>query len=160
MEVPYDPPPAAPELSHAFSIRVEVGPPIEQGMIDGGRRRFIPISGGHIFGPRLTGTVLPGGGDWQTILPGGLVRIEARYFLRADDGTVIEIFNPGLRVASVDVTDRLARGEEVDPSAYYFRCAPRFSVAAGPCDWLQRSIFVARGVRRPDHVVIDCYTVE
>jgi hypothetical protein len=45
----------------------------------------------------LKGTVLPGGGDWQTIMPGGLTKVEARYFLKSADGTVIEITNPGVR---------------------------------------------------------------
>jgi hypothetical protein len=67
----------------------------------------------------LNATVLPGGGDWQSIEPGGLTRVEARYFLKAGDGTVIEITNPGVRMASDEVTGKLARGEPVDASAYY-----------------------------------------
>lgn len=150
----------APKLAYAFSIRVEVAPPVEQGEIDGGRRRFIPITGGMVYGPRLKGTVLPGGGDWQTIMPGGLARIEARYFVKAEDGTVVEIVNPGVRVATAEVTEKLAKGEPVDPSQYYFRTTPRFGVTSGKLDWLNRAVFVARGIRRPDHVVIDYYVVE
>src|SRR5690606_23484674 len=91
--------PAAPkpELEWVFSVEVDVDNPIEQGVIDGARTRFIPITGGKVFGPRLNGTVLPGGGDWQAIHANGLTRIEARYFLRSDDGTVIEVHNPGVR---------------------------------------------------------------
>lgn len=83
--------PAAPPptLSYAFSVEVEVAPAIEQGESDGGRRRFIAITGGKVFGPKLQGVVLPGGGDWQTIMPGGLTKILARYFLKAADGTVV-----------------------------------------------------------------------
>lgn len=149
----------APILEYAFTTRIEVAQPVELGEAGGGRKRFIPITGGRITGPMLNGEVLPGGGDWQTILPGGIARLEARYFLRAADGTVIEIENLGLRVASAEVTDQLARGLEVDPSAYYFRTTPRFIVRDGPHDWLQRSTFVARGIRKPDHVLIDFYVV-
>jgi len=154
--------PAAPTpgLTFAFSIRVEVGPPVESGEIDGARQRFIPITGGSVAGPMLTGTVLPGGGDWQGIHPGGLATIMARYALQASDGTVIGIDNPGVRVASAEVTERLAKGEPVDPDAYYFRSSPVFSVADGPHAWLRRKVFVGRGIRRPDHVVIDVYTVD
>lgn len=150
----------APTLTYAFSVRVELAPPVEQGTVEGGRKRFIPITGGTVSGPRLTGTVLPGGGDWQVIMPDGLTHIEARYFLRATDGTVIEVTNPGVRTATPPVIERLAKGEDVDPSLYYFRTTPRFAVAAGPHDWLRRQVFVARGIRRPTHVVIDFYTVE
>jgi Protein of unknown function (DUF3237) len=149
----------APTLEYAFSARVELAPPVEQGQIDGARKRFIAITGGLVRGPLLDGSVMPGGGDWQTILPGGLTLVEARYFLKATDGTVIGVTNPGVRTGSPEVIEQLARGEDVDPSAYYFRTTPRFDVAPGKHDWLRRSAFVARGIRRPDHVEIDFYVV-
>ncbi|WP_295636042.1 DUF3237 domain-containing protein, partial [Novosphingobium sp.] len=127
---------------------------------DGGRRRFIAITGGRVYGPRLSGTVMPGGGDWQTIMPGGLTKIDTRYALKAADGAVIEISNPGVRVADAAVTERLAAGEPVDASAYYFRTTPRFEVAPGPHEWLRRQVFVARGIRAPDHVIVDFYAVD
>lgn len=153
--------PAAPppSLEHAFTVKATLLPPVEQGEVDGGRKRFIAITGGTVAGPMLTGTVLPGGGDWQTILPGGLTRVEARYFLKAADGTVIEVTNVGVRTGTPEVIARLSRGEEVDPSAYYFRTTPSFSVTQGAHDWLRRHTFVARGIRRPDHVEIDFYVV-
>ena len=129
-EVPPGAAAPAPTLTYVFSIRADLDPPIEVGTVDGGRRRFIGIRGGEVYGPRLHGTVLPGGGDWQTIMPEGLTRIEARYFLKADDGTVIEITNPGVRVASTEVTQRLAHGEKVDPALYYFRTAPVFKAGS------------------------------
>ena len=152
--------PAPPKLAYAFTVRVELAPPVEQGQIDGGRRRFVPITGGTISGPRLSGTVLPGGGDWQTIYPGGLTRLEARYLLKAADGTVIGIVNPGVRVATPEVSDRLARGERVDPGAYYFRSSPVFDPPPGKHGWLREKTFVGRGIRMPDHVLIEFYSVE
>lgn len=153
-------PPPAPGLHYAFSIYVTLDPPIEQGNVDGRRKRFVPISGGTVKGPRLQGTVLAGGGDWQTIGADGLTIVDTRYTLKASDGTVIDIVNPGVRVASPDVTARLARGEPVAPDAYYFRTAPRFSVADGPHDWLRKTVFVGRGIRNPDNVQIDVFTVD
>jgi hypothetical protein len=153
-------PPDAPGLRYAFSARVEVAPAVEQGEIDGARRRFIPITGGTITGPRLTGEVLAGGGDWQTIHPDGVTRVEARYFLKAADGTVIAIHNVGVRVATPEVSERLARGEEVDPAAYYFRTAATFDPPPGPHEWLRATVVIGRGIRRPDHVVVDFYTVD
>ena len=151
---------APPALTYAFSVRVELAPPVEQGEIDGGRRRFVPITGGTITGPRLTGTVMAGGGDWQTIYPNGFTRIEARYFLKAADGTVIGIVNPGVRVASPEVIARLTNGEKVDPGSYYFRSSPVFDPPPGPHQWLREKTFVGRGIRMPDHVVIEFYIVE
>ncbi|MEY2943355.1 MAG: hypothetical protein RLY97_1369 [Pseudomonadota bacterium] len=150
----------APRLTPVFTLRIELAKPVEQGVIDGARHRFIAITGGTITGAKLTGTVMAGGGDWQAIHPGGLAVLDARYFLKASDGTVISITNPGVRVASAEVTERLARGEDVDPAAYYFRSSPRFEVAAGAYDWLTRKVFVARGIRRPDHVELEVFEVE
>ncbi|MGF7146802.1 hypothetical protein FHS96_000411 [Sphingomonas zeicaulis] len=149
-----------PALTYAFTVRVELAPPVEQGEIDGGRRRFVPITGGTITGPRLNGTVLNGGGDWQTIYPGGFTRVEARYFLKAADGTVIGIHNPGMRVASPEVSARIARGETVDPASYYFRSSPVFDPPPGKHQWLREKTFVGRGIRMPDHVLIQFYIVE
>jgi len=154
-----DPAAPAPTLDYAFTATVLVAPALEQGAVDGGRKRFIAITGGQVSGPLLTGEVLAGGGDWQVIEASGLTRVEAHYFLKAGDGTVIEVTNPGVRVADPAVIEKLARGEEVDPSAYYFRTTPSFKVADGRHEWLRRSAFVARGVRKPDRVLIDVYVV-
>jgi Protein of unknown function (DUF3237) len=151
--------PAVPMLNHIFTVRATLAPPLEQGTVAGKRKRFIGITGGTVSGPRLSGSVLAGGGDWQAINDDGITEVMARYSLKADDGTVIGITNPGIRVATPDVIARLAAGEDVDPSLYYFRTTPTFDVAKGKHDWLRRKVFVTRGVRRPDHVVIEFYEV-
>ena len=148
-----------PALSLMASIRINVDKPQEQGTIDGKRKRFIPITGGAMLGPRLKGEVLPGGGDWQSIHPDGLTELFARYTLRTEDGVTIGITNPGVRVASAEVARRIAAGEDVPPSEYYFRSSPVFDVAEGPYAWLRRRVFVGRGIRRPDHVLLDIYDV-
>jgi hypothetical protein len=150
----------APSLAYAFSVRATLAAPLEQGEIDGKRKRFIAITGGTVSGPRLEGDVLPGGGDWQTIAPGGLTEVWARYSLKAKDGTVIAITNAGVRTAAPEVIEALAKGEDVDPSLYYFRTAASFDVRKGPHEWLKRTLFVARGIRKPDHVIIDFYEVK
>ncbi|MEO6186668.1 MAG: DUF3237 domain-containing protein [Steroidobacteraceae bacterium] len=149
-----------PGLTYAFSLRGELAPPVEQGEIDGKRKRFIGVTGGTVYGPRLHGTVLGGGGDWQAIAPGGLTEVLARYSIQAADGTVIAVTNAGVRTADPAVIDKLTRGVEVDPDQYYFRTSPRFDVRPGPHEWLRRKLFVARGIRKPDHVVVDFYVVD
>lgn len=152
--------PNPPKLTFAFEARITLAPPIEQGTIDGKRKRFIPITGGTIKGPKLNGVILPGGGDWQSIHSDGLTEIYACYSIKADDGTVIAITNPGVRVASADIIARLSAGEDVDSSLYYFRTTPVFEVRDGPHGWLRREVFVARGVRKPDYVVIEVFEVD
>jgi Protein of unknown function (DUF3237) len=151
---------AMPELTQAFEVRVEVAPAQELGGIGGGRRRIIPITGGTFAGARLSGDVLPGGADWQTIFPDGRTEVLARYSLRATDGTVIGVVNRGVRRGPPDVIARLTAGEIVDPSLYYFRSSPVFEVAPGPHAWLLDYVFVGVGVRRPDSVLLQVYAVD
>lgn len=151
--------PAPPALQPCFELRVQVGPAQEIGEFGGGRRRVIPILGGEVAGPRLNGVVLPGGADWQTLRPDGVTLLQARYTLRADDGAVIGVVNTGVRTASPEVAQRLASGEPVDPSLYYFRASPVFEVGPGPHAWLAAGLFVCAGERLPDSVRLSVYEV-
>jgi len=146
--------PSPPLLRFVFVAYVDIGAAQEIGETTAGRRRVIPITGGRVEGPRLQGEVVPGGADWQLVRSDGTVELVARYTLRATDGTLISVVNRGLRRAPPEVLARLTAGEIVDPSLYYFRATPSFSVAPGPHGWLADSIFVATGERQARQVVI------
>ena len=147
------------ELTHVFTACVDVGSALELGVTGRGRRRIVPIVGGRVSGPRLTAAVLPGGADWQVVRADGTAEVVARYTLRTEDGTLISVVNNGLRRGPAAVLARLAAGEEVDPSLYYFRTSPVFEVAPGPHGWLSDNIFVATGERRSKQVVIRVFMV-
>ena len=53
--------PARPTLSFAFRINARIGTPQSGGMTLRGERLHIPISGGSVNGPRLSGSILAGG---------------------------------------------------------------------------------------------------
>jgi Protein of unknown function (DUF3237) len=145
------------ELEPVFTAFVDVAAPIDLGPVATGRRRIVPILGGTVSGPRLTASIMPGGADWQIIRPDGTAEVVARYWLKAEDGTMISVVNKGLRRGPPDVLARLAAGESVDPSEYYFRTSPTFDVTAGPHGWLADNIFVATGQRRASQVVISVH---
>src|SRR6185437_5769376 len=86
----------APTLEFVFEARVRVAAPLLLGEAGGTARRIVPILGGEVSGPRLTGHVLPGGTDWQVVEPDGLVALTARYTIEAADGTLIAVENQGL----------------------------------------------------------------
>lgn len=149
----------APPLEFAFSLSVAVAPALELGETHLGRRRVIAITGGTVAGPLLNGIVLPGGADWQVIRTDGTAELEARYILQAADGALIAVVNRGVRHGPEAVMRKLIAGEPVDPSAYYFRCAPVFETAAPAQQWLARTVFVGSGARHPDRVEIDVFAV-
>ncbi len=151
--------PSEPTLEFVFEARVKVAPPLELGEIGGSQRRIVPILGGVVEGPRFKGEVLAGGADWQVIRPDGLTEVLARYVIRAEDGTMIQVVNQGVRRASEPVIRRLLAGEPVDPSMVYFRARPSFEVGPGPHAWLGQNLFVSAGKRRPDSVEIRFYVV-
>jgi len=144
-------------MEFAFEATVNVATPLEVGDTPHGRRRVIHITGGRFAGPRLQGMVVPGGADWQIIRPDGVTELTAVYELKADDGTLIHVTNRGLRHGPAEAMQRLARGEAVDPTAYYFRTVPVFDAPSGPHDWLNRSIFVATGARSANDVKVRVY---
>lgn len=148
-----------PLLIHAFDIEVSVGPIRDLGPTPHGRRRIIPILSGTVKGERLEGEVVPGGADWQYVRADGVLELEARYSIRASDGTEIAVINRGLRRASPEIMDRLSRGEMVDPALVYFRTSPLFEAPAGRHGWLNQSVFVGSAARFPDRVEIRVFEV-
>lgn len=147
------------ELTPVFSVHVDVGQVLDLGTASGARRRIVPILGGTVTGPRLTAEILPGGADWQVVRPNGTLEVVARYWLRASDGTLISVENKGIRRGPPEVLARLAAGEDVPASEYYFRTSPVFSVEDGPHGWLTENIFVATGERLARQVVIRVFVL-
>jgi hypothetical protein len=141
----------------AFELRVKVDAITELGQTVKGLRRVIPIMGGTFEGPSIRGDVVPGGYDWQIGRSDGVTELEARYVLRTHDGTLITIVNHGLRHGSPQVMQRLARGETVDPSEYYFRSIPIFETADAQYEWLTKSVFIATGSRQANQVIIQVF---
>lgn len=135
-------------------FRVKVGLPVKLGDDGFGETRVVPILGGTVAGPGLTGTILPGGADEQRIRADGLTRIHARYVIEAADGALIRVDSQGLRHGAPEVMGALMRGEKVDPALIYFRTVIRFETAAPAHDALNRALFLSIGERQPDAVVL------
>ncbi len=148
-----------PALVHVLHLDVEVGPPIEVGRLPSGLRRVVPIVGGTVSGPLLTGRVLPGGADVQLVRTDTETEVEARYLLESDDGELVTVHNQGLRTGSAEDIARLLRDEPVDPARIYFRGAPRFETAAPRLARLTNRLFVGVGTRRPRSVLFDVFEV-
>lgn len=153
----------APELRTelAFEARVGVDAPLVVGNSAHGLRRVVPINGGTVSGPKLNGTVVPGGADWQVVRPDGVLDIEAKYTLKTDDGVLIMVTNTGYRHGPQAVIDRLGRGEPVDPSEYYFRTSAKLEA---PSDskyaWVNKAVFVGVAERQASAAVIRFYEVK
>ena len=148
-----------PTLEFVFEVFATLDPPLIFGQTGIGERRIIGVQGGTVKGPKLNGKVLPGGADWQIVRADGVSDISARYTIQADDGALIYVDAPGIREAKPEVIKRINSGEIVDPSEYYFRTTPRLETSAEKYAWMNRRLFVCKGVRLPNGVEIRYYVV-
>lgn len=142
--------PTAPQMEYVMQLRVLIDKPYAVGDTPHGKRIIIPITGGTFEGPQLRGTVLPGGADYQLVLPdGSRTELEAIYCIRTDDGSIIHIRNRGLSVN--------------DPQAPYFKAAPQFEAPAGSeYSWLNNALFICQPDSKPlkDGIILNVWKVK
>lgn len=122
-------------------------------------RRIGVVPGGRFAGERLRGEVLDSGVDWQTIDGDGIVGLDVRLVLKTDDGVLIAMTYQGRRHGPAEVLARLAKGEAVDPSEYYFRIHGGFEAPAGAYGWLNGVVAVGTGHRPPEGPVYSLFEV-
>lgn len=134
-------------------LEARLATPREFGDTPHGHRRFFAVIGGRFEGPRLRGEVLPEGGDWALVRPDGVLALDVRLSLMTDDRALLYLRYGGVRRASPEVLARLARGEAVDPSEYYFRTTLSFETSAPRYAWLNGIVAVGLGERRPPDMV-------
>jgi hypothetical protein len=85
--------------------------------------------------------------------PDGVLEQDVRITLKTDDGAFIYVRYAGMRHGPPEVMARLAQGETVDPSEYYFRVAPMFETGAERYAWLNKILAVGVGERLPPNMV-------
>lgn len=149
-----------PELhsEYLFTIRVTVDLLHDVGTTPFGTRHIDMLGDGGFEGPKLKGKVL-GGMDQKIFRSDGAMNPNVRLMLETDDGALIYMYYTGLRYGSAEVMQRIADGEEVDPSEYYLRNTPYFETSAEKYDWLNRIVSVGVGRRMPDHAAYDVFQI-
>ena len=148
------------ELMPFVEVEVDVEPTVDVGDTGLGIRRLVPFVRGSFRGcDGLAGSLTPGGTDWQRVRSDGVVEIEAHYLLTTDTGASIEVSSIGVRQASSEVLDRIAAGEPVDPSEYYFRTHVRMYTSDPALRWVNDRLFVGSGERRRSNVRIKIFQV-
>ncbi len=147
-----------PQFEPLMELAVDVGDLVSMGEAPQGERRVVAILGGTFAGGRLRGAILPGA-DWQLARRDGVLEIDARYALRAEDGGIVQVLSQGYRHGPPEVLAALGRGEAVDPSTYFFRTAMRFETGHAPLAWLNRTLAVASGERRARQVLLQAFAL-
>ena len=149
-----------PVLRHVADLAITLESACEMGQARAGKRRIIPIVGGRVSGPYLNGDILNIGADWQTVFDSGLAELDTRYAFRTDGGAVIEIRNFGYRHGPDDAMQRVAAGDQVDPSSYYMRTHARLETGHPDYAWVNNTLFVGVGGRKAASVQLALYAIE
>lgn len=150
----------APRLRFAFEALVDVAPSEHVGHGEGDVLDFTPITGGTVEGPRLSGTIVPGGGDWAVRRGPCLWQLDARYLIRAADDALIDVVNRGFyRTTTAEAMARAEAGEDLDPSEVYFRTSPVFRTDAPQHRWLAETVFVGLARDEAGRIRIRFYEV-
>jgi len=139
------------DLDHEGTVNVGATPH--------GIRQIVYVKGGTFEGPKIKGEVLPGGGDWLIVRPDGATVLDVRAAGRTDDGHIIYTYYRGIAVTPPEVRERMLKGEDIDPSEYYFRTTPVFETASEKYGWLNRIVAVGIGRFTPTGVAYKVYAV-
>ncbi|MBI4767881.1 MAG: DUF3237 domain-containing protein [Deltaproteobacteria bacterium] len=122
-------------------------------------RVILPVIGGTVRGPKVNGEILPFGADWLLIRPDGLFELDVRVTIRTDDGELVYLYYRGVSNASAEIRERIQKGEEVDPSEYYFRTTPIFETGSEKYKWLNQIICVGVGETEVKRVRYKIYQI-
>lgn len=149
-----------PGFEYIATLEIAVGAPVEVGA----GHRMIPVLGGKVHGPRLNGTILPGGADWQRQEAGDMLRIGGRWVMETDDHVRVQVETPGIRRASIRrassrAMSGLQAGHDVDSTQVYFRLTLNFIVEHESYEWLRQTIFIGLGTKRPQGVEIEVFAL-
>jgi Protein of unknown function (DUF3237) len=142
-----------------FVMRLDVRKLLNVSATPGAYRRIGVVPGGSFEGERLSGEVLDGGSDWQTVRNDDATTLNVRLVLKTKDDALICMTYQGVRHGPPDVVERIEKGEVVDPTSYYFRTAPLFETSAAKYDWINRVVAVGIGHRRADGAIYRVFEV-
>lgn len=141
-----------------FIMRLDVQPYQVIGGPEGAFRRVGVVPGGIFEGERLSGKVLPGGNDWQTVRNDGSTLLDVKLVLETTDGAHIGMTYKGVRRGPPDVIERVNKGEDVDPATYYFRTNPVFETASS-YSWINGILAIGAGYRTPAGVIYSLFEI-
>lgn len=147
------------KIEHLFTYRVELAPPLIIGPVPGDVRVDFAIAGGEITGPRLHGSVTPGGADFGTLRTDGVFLVDVRGALESHDGALIEITYTGVMDLGPDGYQKFLNGDAPESAAV--RAATRFRTAHPAYAWLNRLQCISIGQAKPatPEVLFDVYAL-
>ena len=130
------------QLSARFGDAIEIRPPGAPGL------DICYFTSGNVAGPRLSGDLLCGGGDWAVYRTSDCFDIDARGVLRLAAGELVYLQYSGIWRARAGVLPKLFAPEGFQyfvPEEHYIRVCARFRTASERHSWLNETLAVGIG---------------
>lgn len=134
--------PSTVEVAHLFDMHADLAPP-QNIVAPGGAQMIFVCEGGVVDGPRLSGRLLPGGGEWLQVGTDRVGRIDVRATIETDDGALVYMTNRGIIKLGDEGLQRFAAGEDIAWDEAYIRSAPLFETGAPEYEWINSTMTVA-----------------
>ncbi|MDH3684321.1 MAG: DUF3237 domain-containing protein [Acidimicrobiia bacterium] len=136
------------DVEHLFTITADLGDNTHALIRNGpaGTRVIASVTGGSFEGPRLKGTVVPPGGDWVSVRPNRIIKLDVRLLLVTDDDESILMTYQGI-------------GTPADDGPTQLRTAPTFETGADAYSWLNDVQAVGIGTSDGISVTYDIYAL-
>jgi hypothetical protein len=142
-----------PVLKELCTLKATLGQPIDVGATPSGQRQIFDVSGGEVSGSRVSGRVLPSGGDWILVGADGVGRLDVRAAVETGDGARIYVQYPGVMVLNEAVIAAIGGGGgETNFGDTYFMTTPRFETGHPDYAWLNSIVTVGQGRLLPGAV--------
>jgi hypothetical protein len=141
------------ELAYEFTFTAVLNEAVPIGDGPFGSRRIREVLSGEVTGDRIRGTVGTGGADWVLIGSDGYGRLDVRLTLHTHDGAHIYVQYFGV-IEYTEAAHAANAGERSsDWDDHYFRTSLRLETGDPRYEWVNQTLFVARGRLHPGPVV-------
>ena len=148
------------ETEFLCNLEADLSVPEIIGQVPEGLRIIFYIQGGTFAGPKMRGTIKPGGADWFLLRPDGVGRLDVRATIETDDGALIYVYYQGLIDFPEEVKKELAQG--ILPVGGKFRILtnPIFRTSCEKYCWLNGTFAVGVGSTGENKVSYSIYRIK
>ncbi|PWN51276.1 hypothetical protein IE53DRAFT_368207 [Violaceomyces palustris] len=154
-------------LTHAFTLRLDLSPPISVGPTPSGNLSFISFRGGSISGSGIEADILPGGGDYAIMTDDGYAKLDVRAHARTSKGDLIYLTYPGRFQLSPGALKVLSAAPDAEPLEFgstYLINTPVIETGSKDHAWVNHTCFIGKGRAEPSKdgpvVIYEIYKAE
>ena len=146
------------EIAHLFDVHIDFAP-MQILRTPVATRLIAVVATGTFTGPRASGAVLPGGGDWLVLGTDNVARLDIRATFQTDDGAYLFLTNTGRVTLHDDARDRWLAGETLTSEHIDAWTAPLFETGDERYAWINSTVNVGLVELSIHHIDYRMYTL-